>query len=131
MTRQYTLLIAVLVPVWLACSAEGPTQSGNRPPNILSVTVTPESPGVGTTATIAVLATDPDGNALTYTFDVPFGFVYDNSTTPASIRWRAPADGGLYRITVGVSDGIETTSKTIEISVVGQSRPPSDNLAPS
>jgi len=47
-------------------------------------------------------ATDPDGDALTYTWSVSSGDVFGDGS---SIEWGSPAAEGLYQVSVTVDDG--------------------------
>ena len=80
---------------------------------------------VGTALTVA--ATDPEGDTLTYSISggLDAGKFSINASTGAisfnvSPNFEAPTDNGtnnIYDLTVSVSDGTNTTSKAIEITV--------------
>ena len=58
------------------CAQPNPAESnlnGNRPPQINSITTDPVFITVGTTANITVDASDPDGDALSYSWSVALG----------------------------------------------------------
>ena len=113
----------VTVSVTLDCSVP-PEASGeaevvadfNFPPEIVSVTAAPSPVVVDGDVALEVVATDPNGDALTYlwssadgTFDV---------TDAATAVWTAPGVEGDYSITIEVSDGTTTVSMTIVVVVV-------------
>lgn len=56
-------------------------------PVIHSLTVTPQSAGVGTERKIVVLATDPDGLALTYACSVD-GVALPATSVPGEFSWN-------------------------------------------
>ena len=60
----------------LGCAQPNPTEgnlNGNSPPEINSIITDPVFITVGTTANITVDATDPDGDALSYSWVVALG----------------------------------------------------------
>ncbi|GAI98119.1 unnamed protein product, partial [marine sediment metagenome] len=65
--------------------------------------------------TFKIIATDPNGDALTYSLTVfPDGMVIDKYT--GLITWKHPILGD-YAVTVEVSDGIESATQTFTIFV--------------
>ena len=75
---------------------------------------------------ITVIATEKDGDNLTYNWKCSSGTIwtggasdipnYSPTTNPA--RWRTPSQAGKYTITCTVSDGKDTTTKSLEINVI-------------
>jgi hypothetical protein len=87
----------------------------NFPPEIMSLTATPSSVLVNGTVALEVVATDPDGDPLTYNWTATGGTI--DSPTSSTPIWTAPAIDGTYGITVEVLDGTTSVSLSIEIVV--------------
>ena len=83
---------------------------------------------VGKRLVIEVLASDPDGTALTYSVygDLPPGAKFFKETTPPTFDWTPSAASELVFLTFVVSDGDLIDRETVQISVVsqGQNFPP-------
>ncbi|MGB4205515.1 MAG: Ig-like domain-containing protein [Bacteroidales bacterium] len=77
-------------------------KESNKAPVITSVSVEPASVNANGMATVTVVASDPDGDALTYSYTVTGGSV---SGTGANVTWTAPSVEGAHSINVTVSDG--------------------------
>ena len=89
----------------------------NRPPVISSLTASPAKLQRGETSTITCLASDPDGDPLTYTWKAGGG---DVSGTGNTVIWKAPDTVGNYTISVIVNDGNSGTANsscTIEVAI--------------
>jgi hypothetical protein len=115
--------VRVTVSVTLDCSVP-PPESGeaevvagfNFPPEIASVTASPSPVIVGGDVALNVVATDPDGDALTYSWSAADG-TFSVSDAPTT-TWTAPGTDGSYEVTIEVSDGTTTVSLTVVIIVV-------------
>lgn len=123
-----TLLVEIIadarvtVSMTLDCSVP-PPEAGeaeviadfNFPPEIVSVTAAPSPVEPGGVVDLAVTASDPDGDPLTYDWTATDGAFGD--PTAATTTWTAPVLEGDYGITITVSDGTTTVSLTIVITV--------------
>ncbi len=99
----------------------------NRPPSLDPIgnkTVTAGSP-----LAFTISATDPDGNALTYSAaGLPSGAIFDASSR--TFTWTpATSQNGSYQMKFTVSDGSLTDDETIFITVLRVGAPP--NQPPS
>jgi hypothetical protein len=74
----------------------------NHPPIIESLTTDCPKVRPAATATITCVASDPDGDELTYTWTTERGTI---SGEGAIVTWTAPGEYGNYLVTVTVSDG--------------------------
>jgi hypothetical protein len=74
----------------------------NNPPVIESLTTDCPRVKPAGTGTITCVASDPDGDELTYTWSAERGTI---SGEGAIVTWTAPSEYGNYVITVTVSDG--------------------------
>ncbi len=113
----------------IAITVTSVTPPPNNPPVCLNVTV---SPGSGTTATAIntqVLATDPEGDVLNYTYDFGDG---TTSITAANSVNHTYAAAGTYtvRVTVRDSAGNSTPCATTPSVVIAAAPPPPANVAP-
>lgn len=87
----------------------------NRPPEISGIII------LGTYYTgleyeIATVASDPDGDILSYSWSVDGGSLADPSKNP--VKWTMPGTPGFYPITVTVDDGKGgKAEKTTSVSV--------------
>ncbi len=89
----------------------------NAAPEITSATVTTGKgkPKVGDPLAFSATATDADGDALQYTWD--FG---DGSTGTGALVEHAYDASGTYTAVVTVSDGLDTTTGTVTVTVKGK-----------
>jgi hypothetical protein len=74
----------------------------NKAPEITSLTPSATSVARGGNCTITCVASDPDGDTLTYTWTFTGGTI---SGTGSTVTWVAPPTEGTYTISVDVSDG--------------------------
>ena len=90
------LLILPFLFLFTGCKKE------NNPPVVSSVTVVPETIDANAIATVTVVATDLDGDPLTYAYSVNGGAI---TGTGSVVQWTAPPNAGAYGLTVTVTDG--------------------------
>ncbi len=97
----------------------------NTRPVVSDITVSPSSPQTGQTVTLTAVATDADGDTLTYEWYIQN---VKQSGTGASITWT-PSSAGTYTVEVRVSDGKVATpvsfTKTIDVTGAVTNQPPS------
>jgi len=76
----------------------------------------------GSTLSFTISATDPDGDAITYSAtDLPAGAAFGGRT----FTWTPSyTQAGTYNVTFAASDGIAQDSETITITVNNTNRPP-------
>jgi hypothetical protein len=106
------------------CGSSG-SNDQNEPPEIERIETDTEDISTRQRVFVNVLATDPEGDELEYSWSSNGGKIltggasdvpdYSPTTNPA--RWRAPEDPGEYKVTCVVSDGIETDEKSITVEV--------------
>lgn len=85
---RWLLLVGIGVSA-LSCvhpTDEGAGTAGNRPPIIQSLTATPSTINVGSSATVEVVASDPDNQPLTYKWSASTGDIIGEGS---SVRFTA------------------------------------------
>jgi len=110
--------------------APPPTPTGNQPPVIKSITITPDTTTVayGATLTIVCNAEDPDGDTLTFSWSADAGTV---DATRQTLTWKAPSFDKNVVISVKVDDGKgNTTTESRTITVTANRRPVITSLTP-
>jgi len=108
-------LISTFV-IFSSCSEDKPTEPTNNAPKIQSITASPSPIKVNETTSLTCVATDSDGDNLTYSWSSDNG-TFPNGTSGSSTTWRAPSGEGTFNIKVIVSDGKETDQKEKNITV--------------
>jgi hypothetical protein len=99
---SYSITVAVSDGKADAVSDSVNIQVVNTPPVIASLTPSSTDLAPGESCTIGCVASDADGDILTYTWTPTGGTI---SGTGNSVSWEAPAAEGTYTISVSVSDG--------------------------
>jgi hypothetical protein len=88
---------------------------GNHAPTISSLTANLTSISTGAVTTITCIASDPDGDSLTYNWSAVSGAF---SESGLSRNWTAPATPGTYTINCTVSDGKGgSDAKSVSVTV--------------
>jgi hypothetical protein len=92
-----------------------------RPPIIAAFDYSPKSTlGKDDLVTFTVVATDPGGQPLQYTWTATKGRLTSNTGTAtawAPVRTDGNLDAGLASVTVTVSNGVQTTSGTLNLQI--------------
>ena len=124
------IIICLLCAAFLFVSGcnddSSPTDPENRDPVIQSVTASPSTVATEGTTNISCIATDEDGDDLTYSWSSQQGN-FPNGVSGSSIQWQAPSESGNYSIAVTVSDGTATDQDFINVNVEqsgGGNQPP-------
>lgn len=117
------LVIALIVII--VCSCKKDEEITNNPPEIQSITSNPNTSSndklpAGDQLSITVIATDPDGDNLSYLWDV-IGGNFIGDTDKSTITWESPitTTDEAYNISVIVSDGELSSTKDISIFTGG------------
>jgi hypothetical protein len=117
------LIISASLLFGLNCSSPQAAKA-NQPPVIQQI-VGPTAWIPGSSAQITCLASDPDGDKLTYTWTADNGTIDGKGPT---ITWAAPLGMGKYNVSVVVSDGKggevkSTTEESVVINDNGSVNP--------
>jgi len=105
-TQSFTIIVTEPEPI-------------NHPPVISSLSADPSSININQSSTITCIATDQDGDILTYNWSKTGGTITGSGFT---ITWTAPATAGTYTITCTVSDsngGQDSESVSIIVNDLG------------
>jgi hypothetical protein len=92
------------------------TKNGNNNPVITDITFSNPSIVPDVKYDVTAIASDPDGDTITYQWSVTGGSIDDNSTNP--MIWTTPNTVGSYSITVQVDDGnggTATRTETVDV----------------
>ncbi|MGZ4147798.1 MAG: PKD domain-containing protein [Actinomycetota bacterium] len=101
----------------------------NGPP-VAALTITPNPVGTNTTVTLnASGSTDPNGDALRYSWDLNGDKTYGDAT--GAIQTRTFTSPGTFRVGVRVSDPGGSSSDAVDFVSVLQDKPPVVNLSAS
>lgn len=88
----------------------------NHPPVITSLTADPSPVREGKTCSLECIASDPDGDELSYSWSATRGGISGQGDT---VTWTAPNTCGTYVITVTVADGRGgEVSEELEVEVI-------------
>jgi len=120
-------------PIWdiIADIYEDEESTQNHPPVISSLTANPSSVDINQTTNITCIASDQDGDPLTYDWTVNAGS-FEGDTSGPSVTWRAPSTTDIYTVvSCEVSDGEGgEDSDSVNIIVTESDEPPPATVAP-
>ena len=106
-------LLMVALTIFSGCGGTAPPI--NHSPIIIILTADSSSININQSITITSIATDQDGDTLTYIWTKTGGTI---SGSGSSIIWTAPATTGTYTITCTVSDGDLSDSQSFTVTVL-------------
>lgn len=95
----------VLVLVGVALLFAGACAPGNNPPQISSVSADPTNVAPGEISTLTCVASDPDGDTLTYSWRYSGPCEAAIPGTSSTVDWTVAGALGTYTVTVTVNDG--------------------------
>ena len=94
----------------------------NSPP-IIDRLIIPTEVSAGGQIDLHVIARDPEGDPLSYTWAISQGQIVESSSR--TVAWTVPDQPGSFTITVFISDGIsEPTTRSKQVVVKAPNRPP-------
>lgn len=96
----------------------------NRPPEIKEIIIM-DGFYTGTKYPVYVIATDPDGDILSYKWTAAAGTVEQSTSNP--MKWTTPETAGFYDIKVTVDDGnngVATKTESVEVKQKEESPDP-------
>ncbi len=117
--RNYAIYLTIipltLMILLLGCNKENPVKH-NHAPEIADVLMSPSTNiEKGMVVTFTCIATDADGDQLTYIWQASLGSFESN--TGVSVKWTAPDSTVLVTVHVLVNDGMVISQETCEVQV--------------
>lgn len=110
MRTLIVILIGLAVTMFFGCG-----DTFNDPPEIEEIAINKTEIEPGDAVAINVIASDPDGDKLTYEYEFSAGEIVGSSSI---VTWIAPDEPGIQFIKVTVSDGDKWDQESIEIEVI-------------
>ncbi len=115
MNRVLLFSFVAFIPLLTSCDNES-ADPNNSAPSIQFISADPPSLKVNESTTLTCVASDPDGDNLTYAWSADKGF-FTNGDADSTITWTAPNEVGSFVIKVSVNDGKLTDQKEDTILV--------------
>jgi len=116
------LALAVCGALLSGCGDDKPlVRYENTPPQIVSLSADPDTIGRADTVRIVCDAVDPNPDQLRYRWSADAGGFLPPRPGPGAdaVSWVSPDSAGTAHVTVTVSDGVDSTSATASILVLG------------
>ena len=129
MLKKIVIVISVISVSFLCfqCTTENtsePADLVNNPPEITSLSATPDVVGLSDSTVLICNATDPDGDNLKYVWQASSGLINGSGD---SVIWQAPDSTGISTINCTVKDG-HGGEDSEEITVEVEYQIPTDGL---
>jgi hypothetical protein len=102
---------ALVLPLLLVACGDSSTPPLQRPPVLREIILNPETTVPGGQIRVSALASDPDGDPLTYAWTADGGSYSD--PTDDTTFWTAPDTAGAYSLVVTITDGMFTVVDSI------------------
>jgi len=116
MFKFLPILTILLFGLDLACTDNPADGSGNNQPEIREILVSPIPVKVDDWTDVTAVATDKDGDKLTYFWSSSEGEFFPGETASNPTMWKV-MNAGNHTITCTVSDGKDTANKSISVNV--------------
>ncbi len=111
------LVVLTVMPLMLGCQEEdNPAEPSNHAPVIESIIADPDPALPRETVTLNCVASDPDGDPLSFLWTAPGG-TFHGGNIGDSVRWITPDSLGTYGLVVTVSDSQLSTQDHVIIEV--------------
>jgi hypothetical protein len=109
------LLFSTFIALLSGCDES--LEFSNTPPGSLSISRNICYLGPNDSVTLTGQASDADEDSLTYSWRADEGTLTPPDGSGRVVEWRAPDNHGTYRVTLKVTDGLDESSKNIDIDV--------------
>jgi hypothetical protein len=116
-SRFVFCILFIILMAFTVESCDESTRPGNHGPVISDIEADPPRITVSDTVSLRAIATDADGDSLSFAWTVTSGELIDS--TGVSVRWITPSHSGEYEVTVRASDQHATAEKTKLFSTEG------------
>ena len=116
LNKMKSILIVLLFGHFSGCNNPSENSSNNIP-EITNISISPLPAKADKWIYITAVAVDKDGDKLTYFWSCSSGEFFPGDTDKNPTSWKNEKMG-KHSITCTVSDGKETSSKTVSVDVV-------------
>ncbi len=114
--KRALLVLAITVAIFITACQNPSDSSGNNKPEIKEISISPLPAKVDDWIYLTAVAVDKDGDNVTYFWSCSAGEFFPGETGKNPTKWKVKT-AGTYIITCTVSDGKDTSSKSISIDV--------------